>query len=154
MTVSKVVPEGYGIMVRLDRWVSEAGIDPGLYELIKIRASQINRCAFCIDMHTRDAREMGETEQRIYALSAWREAPFFSEKERAALGLTESVTLLSESGVPDEVWDEAERHFGERDLANLLMAIVTINAWNRIAASPRMLPKGATSAPGEKDGDR
>ena len=143
MQASKLAPEAYGAVADLDRRVAESGIDEALYLLIKIRASQINGCAFCIDMHTREARKRGEAEERIYALNAWRESPLFSAEERAALGLTEAVTLLSETHVPDGVWAEAEGAFGEKELANLLMTTVTINAWNRIAVATRMLPRHA-----------
>jgi AhpD family alkylhydroperoxidase len=128
MAASKLAPEAYGAVADLDRRVAESGIDEGLYLLIKMRASHINRCALCIDLHTREARKRGEAEERIYALNAWRESPLFSDEERAALGLTEAVTLLSETRVPDDVWAEAEGAFGERELANLLMATVAINA--------------------------
>jgi AhpD family alkylhydroperoxidase len=124
MEVSLLAPEAYETVAELDRRVSEAGIDGALYELIKIRASQINGCAYCIDLHIRVARKRGETDERIHALNAWRKSPFFSERERAALGLTVAVTLLSETRVPDDVWTEAEGTFGERELANLLMATV------------------------------
>src|SRR5215208_3099593 len=129
MAASKLAPEAYGAVADLDRRVAESGIDEVLYLLIKMRASHINRCALCIiDLHTREARKRGEAEERIYALNAWRESPLFSDEERAALGLTEAVTLLSETRVPDDVWAEAEGAFGERELANLLMATVAINA--------------------------
>ena len=144
MTASKLAPEAYGAVADLDRRVAESGIVGALYLLIKIRASQINGCAFCIDMHTREARKRGEAEERIYALNAWRESPLFSVEERAALGLTEAVTLLSETHVPDGVWAEAEGAFGEKELANLLMTTVTINAWNRIALATRMVPRHAS----------
>jgi AhpD family alkylhydroperoxidase len=140
MLMADILPEGYRAMVGLERWTASSGIDRRLHELIRIRASQINRCVFCIDLHTRDARKHGEKEARIYALDAWREYPFFSREERAALALTEAVTLLSETRVPDEVWEEAQDVFGDEYLAKLLMAIVTINAWNRIAVSTRMAP--------------
>lgn len=139
--LADVLPDGYRAMIGLERWTASAGIDRRLHELVKIRASQINGCAFCIDMHTRDARKLREKEERIYALDAWREYPFFSREERAALALTEAVTLLSETRVPDDVWAEAEHVFGDEYLAKLLMAIVTINAWNRIAVSTRMAPE-------------
>jgi AhpD family alkylhydroperoxidase len=144
MVASRLAPEAYGAVTDLDRRVGESGIDGALYLLIKIRASQINGCAFCIDMHTREARDRGEAEERIYALNAWRESPLFSDEERAALGLTEAVTLISETRVPDDVWTEAEGAFGERELANLLMATVAINAWNRIAVATRMVPRHAS----------
>ena len=141
MRMADVLPEGYRAMVGLERWTASSGIDRRLHELIKIRASQINGCVFCIDMHTRDARRLGEAEARIYALDAWREYPFFSREERAALALTEAVTLLSETRVPDDVWEEAQDVFGDEYLAKVLMAIVTINGWNRIAVSTRMAPE-------------
>ena len=144
MAARKLAPEAYRAVAELDKRVAESGIDRGLYLLIKIRASQINGCAFCIDLHTREARKRGEAEDRIYALNAWRESPLFSEAERAALGLTEVVTLLSETRVPEEVWEEAEGAFGERELANVLMAVVAINAWNRIGVATRMQPRRAT----------
>jgi len=140
MKLVRVVPEGYRAMVALERWVTSAGVEKRLHNLVKIRASQINGCAFCIDLHTREARELGEEERRIYALDAWRESPFFSEEERAALALTEAVTLVSETRVPDEAWERAKGVFGEDGVAKLLMAIVTINAWNRIAVATRMIP--------------
>jgi len=111
-----------------------------MVELVKIRASQINGCAFCIDMHTKDARAAGETEQRIYALDAWREAPFFTSRERAALAWTEAVTLVRQGHVPDEVFEEAKRHFTEEELANLTLAVVAINGWNRLSIAFRAVP--------------
>jgi AhpD family alkylhydroperoxidase len=140
MLMATIVPDGYQAIVGLERWMASTGLDKRLHDLIKIRASQINGCVFCIDLHTRDARKHGEQEARIYALDAWREYPFFSREERAALALTEAVTLLSETRVPDDVWEEAQDVFGDEYLAKVLMAIVTINAWNRIAVSTRMAP--------------
>jgi AhpD family alkylhydroperoxidase len=118
----------------------EAGIDPLLLELIRIRASQINGCAFCLDMHTKDARARGESEQRIYALNAWRETPFFTDRERAALALTEAVTSLHEGHVPDDVYAAAREVFEEQEVAALIWAATVINAYNRIAISSRMVP--------------
>ena len=115
-----------------------AGLEPSLLELVRLRASQINHCAYCIDMHTKDARAHGETEQRLYALSAWREAPFYSERERAALEWTEAVTLLSETHVPDEIFDRTRQHFDESELVALTFAVVVINSWNRLAVSFRV----------------
>jgi AhpD family alkylhydroperoxidase len=117
--------------------------DPPLRELVRIRASQLNGCAYCIDMHTKDARAIGETEQRLYALSAWRETPFFSERERAALAFTESVTLVAEDHVPAEAYDAVAEHFGEDELAALISLIVTINAWNAIGVSTRAWTPGS-----------
>jgi AhpD family alkylhydroperoxidase len=112
-------------------------LDPRLRELVRVRASQLNGCTYCIDMHTKDARAIGETEQRLYALAAWREAPFFTERERAALAFTESVTLLSQDHVPDEAYENVAAQFGPDEIAALIGLIVTINAWNRIAVSTR-----------------
>lgn len=141
MVLKEASPGSYKAMLGLERYLAATGLDKKLRELVKIRASQINGCAFCIDLHTRDARGMGESEQRIYALNAWRETPFFTPEERAALALTEAITLVAETGVPDEVYEEARGLFGEKRLAELIMAIVTINAWNRIAISTRTVPK-------------
>jgi AhpD family alkylhydroperoxidase len=123
----------------------EAGIDPLLLELIKIRASQINGCAFCLDMHTKDARARGENEQRIHALPAWRETPFFSDRERAALALAEAVTSVQEGNVPDETYRAAREVFDEPEVAALIWAAVVINAYNRLAITSRMIPGGYQS---------
>src|SRR5919205_3415515 len=141
MALKEASPGAYEAMLGLERYLTATGLDNKLRELVKIRASQINGCAFCIDLHTKDARTMGESEQRIYALNAWQETPFFTPEERAALALTEAITLVAETGVPDEVYEEARRLFGEERLAELIMAVVAINAWNRIAISTRMAPK-------------
>jgi len=133
-------PAGYRAFLALNKFVEDCGIEHSLLELVKIRASQINGCAFCLDMHTIDARAAGETEQRLYLLEAWREAPFYSERERAALAWTEAVTLVSESQVPDDLYEEARRHFSEEELVNLTWAVVTINGWNRVAIAFRAQP--------------
>jgi AhpD family alkylhydroperoxidase len=125
-------PAASRAMNAFDEAVAETGLEPSLRELTKLRASQINRCGYCIDMHWKDARRAGETEQRLYGLVAWREAPYYSDRERAALALTEAVTLIA-GGVPDDVWAEAERHFEPPELAALIWSIVAINAWNRLA---------------------
>ena len=117
--------------------------DPPLRELVRIRASQLNGCAYCIDMHTKDARAIGETEQRLYALSAWRETPFFTERERAALAFTESVTLVADDHVPAEAYEAVAEHFSEDELAALISLIVTINAWNAISVSTRAWTPGS-----------
>lgn len=140
MDLGKTNAAAYQAMLHLERYVRGSGIDPTLLEMIKIRASQINGCAFCIDMHTKDARLQGETEQRIYALNAWRETPFFTPQERAALAFTEAVTLIATNHVSDELYDEVSRYFTEDEIVNLLMAIVTINSWNRIAIATRTIP--------------
>ena len=129
------------------RELCDAGIEPTLTELVKIRASQLNGCAYCIDMHTKDARAKGETEQRLYALPAWREAPFYSARERAALAFAESVTLLADTHVPDADYEAVAAEFSEREIAALLTAIVTINAWNRIVATTRSYEVGSYQPP-------
>jgi AhpD family alkylhydroperoxidase len=134
-------PSAYQAMLGLEKYLGTTSIDKQLKELIKIRASQINGCAYCINMHTKDARELGETEKRIYALSAWRDTPFFTEAERAVLALTESVTVITKEHVPDAVYDEVARHFDSTQVAEIIMAIITINAWNRIAISTNMMPE-------------
>jgi AhpD family alkylhydroperoxidase len=136
---SKTSPDGYKAMSGLELHVRRS-LEPTLLELVKIRASQINGCAYCLDMHTKDARAHGETEQRIYTLSAWRETPFFTDRERAALALTEAVTLISENQVPDSVYEEAKKHFNEKELVDLVLAIVTINGWNRLAITFHSVP--------------
>jgi AhpD family alkylhydroperoxidase len=119
---------------------NQVELSPRLRELVNLRVSVINGCAYCIDMHTRNARRAGETEQRLYAIAAWHEAPFFDEKERAALALADAVTLIRDEHVPREVWDEASAHFEPDELAQLVWAITVINAWNRIAITTRMMP--------------
>ncbi|MFC9241051.1 carboxymuconolactone decarboxylase family protein [Streptomyces decoyicus] len=137
---AKLAPEVYKAMIALDA-AAKKGLEPALVELVKIRASQLNHCAFCIDMHIKDARKAGETEQRIYLLNAWEEATdLYSPKEQAALALTEAVTLLTEGFVPDAAYDRAAAHFGRAELAQLIALITTINAWNRFGVSTRMAP--------------
>src|SRR3954469_26016356 len=134
LNVQELSPEGYKAMVGLERIAQHSGLEKSLIHLVKLRASQINGCAYCIDMHAKDARVAGETEQRLYALSAWEETPFFSARERAALALTETVTLVADGrGVPESVLDSAASEFAPEELTRLLYAIVEINAWNRIA---------------------
>jgi AhpD family alkylhydroperoxidase len=125
------------------RELDQAGIDPRLRELIRIRASQLNGCAYCIDMHTKDARAIGETEQRIYALPAWRETPFFTVRERAALAFTESVTLLASTHVPDQAFRDVAEQFSAAEIGALVSLIVTINAWNAIGVSTRTWTPGS-----------
>lgn len=134
---AKVATGAIHAMMGLERYVRESGLEHSLLHLIKLRASQINGCAYCIDMHTKDARAAGESEQRLYALSAWHETPFFTVRERAALAWTEALTLVSENGVPDELFRITREHFSERELVDLTMAVVAINGWNRIAISFR-----------------
>ncbi len=140
MDYAAVAPGAMAGMRALEGYVGHCGLERSLIELVKTRASQINGCAYCIDMHTKDARAIGVSEQRLYALSAWRETPFYSERERAALAWTEAVTLLAESGAPDEVYEQACRHFTERELVDLTMAVIVINSWNRLSVSFRTVP--------------
>ena len=137
---TKASPEGFKAMLGLEQYARQSGLERSLLELVKMRASQINGCAFCLDMHSKDARAEGETEQRLYALNAWRETPFFSERERAALGWTETVTRVSETHVPDETYESVRQHFSEKELVDLTLAIVAINGWNRLAISFRTVP--------------
>lgn len=128
-------------MLALEGYVRKAWAhEPGLIELVKMRASQINGCAYCLDMHSKDARAAGETEQRLYALNAWRETPFFTDRERAALAWTEAVTLVADGHVPDQVYEETRKYFSEDEMVNLTMAIVTINSWNRLSIAFRAVP--------------
>ena len=138
--IQKVAPEAFRAMAGLQSYLNHSGLEPALLGLVKMRASQINGCAYCLDMHSKDARAHGESEQRLYALSAWRETPFFTERERAALAWTEALTLISETHAPDDVFEEVRRHFDEKELVALSMAIVTINGWNRLAIGFRAVP--------------
>lgn len=137
---TKVAPGALQAMYRLEKYLAQSSIEAPLRDLVKLRASQINGCAYCVDMHWKDARAAGETEQRLYGLVAWREAPYYSERERAALEWTESLTLIADNHVPDKLYEETRRQFSEQELADLTLAVVTINAWNRIAISFRAEP--------------
>ena len=140
MDFMKTAPDGYQAMSALESYVRQSGLEHSLLELVKTRASQINGCAFCLDMHTKDARAGGETEQRLYALSAWQETPFFTDRERAALTWTEAVTRVADTHVPDDVFELVREQFTEKELADLTLAIVTINGWNRLAVAFRKVP--------------
>ncbi len=137
---AKAAPGAVKAMLDLEKYVRQSGLETPLLELVRLRASQINGCAYCLDMHTKDARAEGETEQRLYTLSAWRETPFFTERERAALEWTEAVTEIGKDHVPDEVFERTRRHFSERELADLTLAVIAINAWNRLAIAFRAVP--------------
>ncbi|MEU4352411.1 carboxymuconolactone decarboxylase family protein [Streptomyces sp. NPDC023838] len=138
MNFGSVAPKVFKAVLALDT-AARQGLDPVLLELVQIRASQINRCAYCIDYHTGDARKAGESEDRVYQLSGWEESSLYTAKERAALALTEAVTRLPD-GVPDAVYDEAAQHFAERELAQLIALIFTVNAWNRMNVTTRKTP--------------
>src|SRR6187399_2990459 len=127
-------------MLGLERQVRQAGFDSKMLDLVRMRASQINGCAYCLDMHSKDARANGETEQRLYGLEAWRETPYYSARERAALEWTEALTLITEGHVPDEVYDRVRQEFSEDELAHLSLAVVAINGWNRLNIAARTVP--------------
>jgi AhpD family alkylhydroperoxidase len=137
---AQAAPGAVKAMLALETYTRKSGLEPKLLDLVKIRASQINGCAFCLDMHIREARQEGETEARIYLLDAWSESPLYSERERAALAWTDAVTLVSKTHVPDSVFEEARRHFSDEELVNLTLAVTTINSWNRINVSFRTMP--------------
>ena len=136
----KAAPGAYKAMLGLEEYLHSSGLEEGLLHLIKLRASQINGCAYCLDMHWKDLRAIGETEQRLYSLDAWRECPWYSDRERAALAWTEAVTLIAESHVPEEVYEATLAEFGEDELVDLTLAVMAINGWNRLQVSMRVHP--------------
>ena len=136
---AKTAPHAYDAVLGMEKYCRKA-VDPVVYELVKLRASILNGCSFCVDMHSRDALEAGETTQRLFGVGAWREAPFYTEKERTALALTDAATRLGDHGVPDDVWDAAASVWSEQELADLLTAIATINVWNRLMVSTQTPP--------------
>jgi len=146
----QAAPDTIKAFIALETQIQSSGLEQSLIELVKTRASQINGCAYCINMHTQDARKRGETEQRLYLLDAWREAPAYTDRERGALAWTEAVTLISEKHAPDAVYSEVRAHFNEAETVNLTMLIATINAWNRLAialrATPPVKAKAVTAA--------
>lgn len=141
-------PEGYEALQRLNGLVKESALEQELLELVKMRASQINGCAYCIDMHSKDARMQGESEQRLYALSTWRETTFFTERERGALGLTEAVTLIAQTEITEKVIEDASSVFSPEELTRLLYLIIEINAWNRLAITTASLEPGSYTPTG------
>ena len=140
MNFYQAAPDAIKALSTLETQVQGSGLEQSLIELVKTRASPINGCAYCINMHTQDARKRGESEQRLYLLNAWREAPVYTDRERAALAWTEAVTLISETHAPDDVYAEVRTHFSEAETVNLTMLIATINTWNRLAISFRAVP--------------
>jgi AhpD family alkylhydroperoxidase len=136
----KVAPGGYQAMLGLEKYLHDCGLEDRLIHLVKLRASQINGCAYCLDMHWKDLRAINESEQRLYSLDAWEESPFYTDRERAALAWTEAVTRVSQDHVPDEVYEKVRRHFTEKELADLTLAVATINAWNRLSIAGRAVP--------------
>jgi AhpD family alkylhydroperoxidase len=150
---TKVSPGAYHAMLGLEKYVHECGLDAGLVDLIKLRASQINGCAYCIDMHWKDLRAAGETEQRMYSLDAWRECPYYTDRERAALAWTEAVTRVADTHVPDEVYEQVRKVFSEKEIADLTLAVAAINAWNRLAISGRTTPERTSLQKKNETGD-
>ena len=148
----KAAPGAMRAMLALEQYVRSSGVEDGLLHLVKLRASYLNGCAYCVDMHTKDARAAGESEQRLYAVPVWRETPFFTPRERAALAWTEAVTRLGGEGVPDSLFEEARRHFTDAELVNLTVGVIAINGWNRLAVTFRAepgtyQPRALTAAP-------
>jgi AhpD family alkylhydroperoxidase len=139
MAMHEVAPAAYQAVLGMEQYVRKH-VEPTLLELVKLRASMTNGCAFCIDMHSRDALAAGESSRRLFALAGWHDAPFYTAPERAALALTDAVTRLGDDGVPDEVWQQAAAEFSQQELADLLMAIATINVWNRLSIATRNQP--------------
>jgi len=137
---AEVAPGAYRAMAGLEHYLHESGLEENLLHLIKLRASQINGCAYCLDMHWKDLKSIGETDQRLYELNAWEEGPFYSDRERAALAWTEAVTRVADSHVPDEIYEHVRQHFSEKEMADLTLAVAAINAWNRLAISARTTP--------------
>ncbi len=142
INVRELAPEAYRAMLGVERFLHECDMPPATLQLAKIRASQINGCAFCLDMHFRDAKKAGESDERLWSVAAWREAPYYTDAERAALALTEAATRLADRSdpVPDEIWADAAKHHSEEQLAALVVAIAQINAWNRICVVSRKVP--------------
>ena len=136
----KASPEAIKAMVGLEQRIGKSSLEKSLVELVRLRASQINGCAYCVDLHSADARKAGESERRLATLSVWRETPFFTDRERAALEWTESLTLIADNHVPDAVWAAAQPHFSEEELVDLTLLVIAINGWNRLAISFRKLP--------------
>jgi AhpD family alkylhydroperoxidase len=143
LNYGKLAPDVYRAMNSLDDYAANCGLDTRLLDLVRLRASQINGCAYCMDMHWKDLRAAGENEQRLYSLDAWRESPWYSDREKAALAWTEAVTMIAQGHADDAIYDEARVQFSEKDMCDLTLAIATINAWNRLSISARLLPERA-----------
>src|SRR5580700_291768 len=142
LNYAKTAPGVYDAMEGLEKYLEQCGLEKSLMFLVRLRASQINGCAYCLDMHWKDLRALGETEQRLYSLDAWRECPYYSDRERAALAWTEAVTLITDGHVPDSVYEEVRPHFSEKELSDLTLALAAINAWNRLSIAARIVPGG------------
>jgi AhpD family alkylhydroperoxidase len=142
LNYGKAAPGVYPALDALDQYLSECSLDESLLNLVRLRVSQINGCAYCVDMHWKDLRALGESEQRLYSLDAWRECPYYTDRERAALTWAEAVTLLADGHVSEQVYEEVCSHLSERELCDLTLAVATINAWNRMSISARLVPGG------------
>lgn len=142
LNYAKVAPGVYGAMESLDDYLQQSGLEQSLLHLIRLRAAQINGCAYCLDMHWKDLVALGEPEQRLYSLDAWRECPYYTERERAALAWSEAVTLITDGHVPDRLYEQARAHFSEKELCDLTLAVATINAWTRLSIAARLVPGG------------
>jgi AhpD family alkylhydroperoxidase len=140
LNYAKAAPGVYDAMDALDQYLATCSVDEYLLHLVRLRASQINGCAYCVDMHWKDLRALGEGEQRLYSLDAWRECPYYTDRERAALAWAEAVTLITDGHVPEPLFDEVRSHFSETELSDLTLAVATINAWNRLSISARLVP--------------
>jgi AhpD family alkylhydroperoxidase len=140
LNAMQLAPDAYKALFGVEQYVRSSGLEPSLVELVKLCASYINGCAYCVDMHTKDARAAGETEQRLFAVPVWRETPYFTDRERAALEWTEAVTEIGMGGVPDDLYEEVAAHFNEKEIVDLTMAVIAINAWNRAAISFGTVP--------------
>jgi AhpD family alkylhydroperoxidase len=136
----RLSPDGYKAMLSLEHYLSKSKVEKKLLHLIKLRVSQMNGCAYCLDMHWKDLQGEGESEQRMYSLDAWRETPYYTDRERAALAWAEAVTNITDGHAPDELFEEARQHFSEQELADLTLAVATINSWNRISIAFRVVP--------------
>jgi AhpD family alkylhydroperoxidase len=147
LNYAKAAPGVYDAMDALDQYLGSCGLEESLLHLCRLRVSQINGCAFCLDMHWKDLRATGETEQRLYSLDAWRECPYYSDRERAALAWAEGVTRITDGHLPDPLYEEARRSFDEKELADLTLALATINAWNRLSIAARLVPGHYQPAP-------
>ena len=142
INILKVAPDAFRAMAGMEAYLAGCGLEKPLRELVKLRASQLNGCAYCIDMHWKDLEALGEQPQRLYSLDAWRESPYYTDRERAALDWTEAVTLIADGHAPDPVFDGARTKFSEKELADLTLAIAAINAWNRLSIAARLVPGG------------
>src|SRR5437868_14024650 len=140
LNYTQAAPGAYKAMLGLEEYLHKSGLEESLLHLIKLRTSQINGCAYCLDMHWKDLRAIGESEQRLYSLDAWEESPYYTERERAALLWTDTVTRVADTHVPDDVYEKVKEHFSEKELADLTLAVATINAWNRLAIAARTTP--------------